>query len=508
MNKIAFRGFGLLLARSDTLQPERLRDLQSARHAGAEREQEMGGRAVGLSAARRFDSESRQTVQGAANFEKSTLTEVTNARASVGQVKLDPNKAPTDAAELEKFQQAQGQLSTALSRLLVVSENYPQLRATEAFQSLQAQLEGTENRISVERNNFNAAVQEYNTALGRFPTNMLNKMFGFQPRPFFTAQTGAEKAPAVNFNFGSSPRGHRSARHSPRDVVRSPGALTRATSELNSTDSMTVLPRLLIGVAIFGVATLGVAETMPSKPDRYFNDYAAVVDQATALQLNEQLAQFERETSTQLLVAIYRTMESESSVADYTQRIAKPGASGKKVATMARSFSFLSQSPDVYPNRLRPGRRAPGRDLFRHHAQRHRAVLQEDDYAADLKPALTAMMQAVRGEYKGTGRTHKEASANDSGGRMPIGVIIFLVIVFLSSCRTADDGDGAATAIADGVGLTSAVSAAVAAGRAGAVRAAAAALAGLAAAEELRRRRRRFELVDHANKRISRETRA
>ena len=95
------------------------------------------------------------TVSGAANFEKSTLTEVTAARASVGQVKLDPSNAPTDAAKLEEFQQAQGQLSTALSRLLVVTENYPQLRATEAFQNLQAQLEGTENRISVERNNFN-----------------------------------------------------------------------------------------------------------------------------------------------------------------------------------------------------------------------------------------------------------------------------------------------------------------------------------------------------------------
>jgi LemA protein len=145
------------------------------------------------------------TVSGAANFEKSTLTEVTNARASVGQVKLDPSRAPTDAAELEKFQQAQGQLSTALSRLLVVSENYPQLRATEAFQNLQAQLEGTENRISVERNNFNAAVQEYNTALGRFPTNMLNKMFGFQPRPFFNAAPGAEKAPEVKFDFNKPP---------------------------------------------------------------------------------------------------------------------------------------------------------------------------------------------------------------------------------------------------------------------------------------------------------------
>jgi LemA protein len=141
------------------------------------------------------------TVAGAANFEKSTLTEVTNARASVGQVKLDPSKAPTDAAELEKFQQAQGQLSTALSRLLVVSENYPQLKATEAFQNLQAQLEGTENRISVERNNFNTAVQEYNTTLERFPTNMLNKMFGFKPRPFFTAAAGADKAPEVKFDF-------------------------------------------------------------------------------------------------------------------------------------------------------------------------------------------------------------------------------------------------------------------------------------------------------------------
>ncbi|MEY2504419.1 MAG: LemA protein [Verrucomicrobiota bacterium] len=141
------------------------------------------------------------TVQGAANFEKSTLTEVTNARASVGQVKLDPTKAPTDAAELEKFQQAQGQLSTALSRLLVVSENYPELKATQAFQDLQRQLEGTENRISVERNNFNTAVQAYNTALATFPTNMLNKMFGFKERPFFTAAPGAEKAPEVKFDF-------------------------------------------------------------------------------------------------------------------------------------------------------------------------------------------------------------------------------------------------------------------------------------------------------------------
>src|SRR5438309_4057784 len=143
------------------------------------------------------------TVQGAANFEKSTLTEVTNARASVGQMTLDPNKAPTDAAKLQEFQQAQGQLSNALSRLLVVSERYPELRATENFQNLQAQLEGTENRISVERGNFNAAVQEYNTAVRTFPTNLFASMLGFQPRPFFQSQPGAEKTRTVNFYSGS-----------------------------------------------------------------------------------------------------------------------------------------------------------------------------------------------------------------------------------------------------------------------------------------------------------------
>src|SRR3954470_15132777 len=143
------------------------------------------------------------TVQGAANFEKSTLTEVTNARASVGRVQIDPNHAPTDAAKLQEFQAAQGQLSNALSRLLVVSERYPELRATQNFQNLQAQLEGTENRISVERGNFNTAVQEYNTAVQTFPTLIIAKCFGFQTRPFFTAQAGAERAPTVNFNFSS-----------------------------------------------------------------------------------------------------------------------------------------------------------------------------------------------------------------------------------------------------------------------------------------------------------------
>ena len=143
------------------------------------------------------------TVQGAANFEKSTLTDVTNARASVGRVQLDPSKAPTDAAQFQEFQAAQGNLSNALSRLLVVVERYPELKSNQNFLSLQAQLEGTENRISVERNKFNTVVQEYNTAVRRFPTNTIAGMFGFSTRPFFAAQQGAEKAPNVQFNFGS-----------------------------------------------------------------------------------------------------------------------------------------------------------------------------------------------------------------------------------------------------------------------------------------------------------------
>lgn len=141
------------------------------------------------------------TVSGAANFEKSTLTEVTQARASVGQVKLNPSSAPTDAAKLAEFDRAQGQLSSALSRLLVVSEQYPQLRATQNFQDLQAQLEGTENRISVERRNFNMAVQQYNTAIKSFPAVFYAGMFGFKERPYFAATPGAETPPKVQFDF-------------------------------------------------------------------------------------------------------------------------------------------------------------------------------------------------------------------------------------------------------------------------------------------------------------------
>jgi LemA protein len=141
------------------------------------------------------------TVSGAANFEKSTLTEITAARASVGQVKMDLNKAPADAAQLAEFEKAQGALTSALSRLLVVSENYPDLKATAGFRDLQAQLEGTENRISVERGRFNETVQAYNTAIKSFPEVLYAGMFGFTEKPYFAAIAGADKPPQVQFDF-------------------------------------------------------------------------------------------------------------------------------------------------------------------------------------------------------------------------------------------------------------------------------------------------------------------
>jgi len=143
------------------------------------------------------------TVKGAANFERSTLTEVTEARASVGRVQLPATGAPTDPQKFAEFERAQGQLSSALSRLLGVSERYPDLKATAAFRDLQAQLEGTENRIAVERGRFNEAVQAYNTAIKRFPAVLFAGMFGHTPRPYFTSTAGSETPPKVEFDFES-----------------------------------------------------------------------------------------------------------------------------------------------------------------------------------------------------------------------------------------------------------------------------------------------------------------
>jgi LemA protein len=143
-----------------------------------------------------------ETVKGAAAFEKETFTAVAEARSRAESAARDPARpAAGDAAAFEKYQKAQEQLGAALSRLLVVVERYPELRATQAFRDLQAQLEGTENRIAVERMRFNEAAQRFNTRRESFPTNLLAGFFGarFATKPYFRAAAGAEQAPKVHF---------------------------------------------------------------------------------------------------------------------------------------------------------------------------------------------------------------------------------------------------------------------------------------------------------------------
>ncbi|WP_207429691.1 LemA family protein [Pedobacter sp. SYSU D00535] len=137
------------------------------------------------------------TVKGAANFEKETLTQVIEARAKATSIQVDPNKLTPE--NIQKFQQAQGELSTALGRLMVVTENYPQLRANQNFLELQAQLEGTENRITVERQKFNEVTQQYNSKIRSFPNNLMAGIFGFERKGYFEAQAGAQNAPKVEF---------------------------------------------------------------------------------------------------------------------------------------------------------------------------------------------------------------------------------------------------------------------------------------------------------------------
>lgn len=137
------------------------------------------------------------TVKGYASHEKETLEGVVNARSKATQMTIDPSQLNEEA--IKQFQSTQGELSQALSRLMVVVERYPELKANENFRDLQAQLEGTENRISVERKRFNEEAQSYNTYIRRFPNNILSGMFGFTSKAYFAADAGAEKAPNVEF---------------------------------------------------------------------------------------------------------------------------------------------------------------------------------------------------------------------------------------------------------------------------------------------------------------------
>ncbi len=141
-----------------------------------------------------------KTVQGAADYEKGTLEAVIEARSKATSIQVDPNNLTEES--LAKFQAAQDQLSSALSRLMVVIERYPDLKANQNFLELQSELEGTENRIAVERNKFNETVNEYNTYIRRFPNNIVAGIFNFDKKGYFKAAAGAENAPEVEFDFG------------------------------------------------------------------------------------------------------------------------------------------------------------------------------------------------------------------------------------------------------------------------------------------------------------------
>ena len=137
------------------------------------------------------------TVKGVADFEKETLKEVVEARASATQMKVDASNLSPE--QIKAFQASQGQLTQALGKLLMVAEQYPQLKATQNFLELQSQLEGTENRISVERQKFNAVVQDYNAYIRKFPQVIYSGWFGFEKKGYFEAEAGADKAPEVSF---------------------------------------------------------------------------------------------------------------------------------------------------------------------------------------------------------------------------------------------------------------------------------------------------------------------
>lgn len=194
---------------------------------------------------------------------------------------------------------------------------------------------------------------------------------------------------------------------------------------------MTRLRFWIVALAIFAGAIAPLsAEILPSKPAGYFNDYANVVDPARALRLNEQLAQFERETSTQLLVAVYPTMQSESSVDDYTHRIAQTWGVGQKDRNNGAVLFVFVQNHQMF---IQTGYGLEGAlpdatcfDITRNVIAPH---FKQNDYTGGLEAGITAMMQAVKGEYKGTGKTRRESEGQKGAGQFPIGLIIFLVII-------------------------------------------------------------------------------
>jgi LemA protein len=170
------------------------------------------------------------TVEGQANFEKTTLTDIADARASISRVKLSANEVPDDRT-IQQWEQAQMRLGGALGRLMAVSENYPELKANQAFLALQAELAGTENRISVERGRFNEAAQDFNTKMKKFPTVLYAALMGFSPKGYFKSNPEAAEPPKVQFNMGKQP----AAAPAPAPAATAPAAAPAAPAPQTGT---------------------------------------------------------------------------------------------------------------------------------------------------------------------------------------------------------------------------------------------------------------------------------
>jgi uncharacterized membrane protein YgcG len=363
-----------------------------------------------------------QTVAGAANFEKSTLTDITEARASVGQVKIDPNHAPATQDELNRYAAAQSSLGGALSRLLVVTERYPDLKSDQNFLALQSQLEGTENRIAVARGDFNAAAQAYNTTVQRFPTNFVANFSGFTQRPYFQASEGAEKPPQVQFHF-------------------------------NSTNTA---PALLAAALLFvlGGVLRAQPHNLPPKPDRYIVDHAGVMDAGTLNAIDMQLDQFERETSNQLVVAIYPALPEDAELYDYCTYTARAWNVGQKGRDNGAVLFVFVQDRKMY---IAVGRGLEGSltDLLTQQIRDNiiAPYFRKGDYAGGIQAGVNAIIAVTKGEFKGTGRTVDDARQGASDGRqIPTWVVVLIFIIFLIFITRANVGGGGGPFIYTGGG--------------------------------------------------------
>ena len=265
------------------------------------------------------------TVKGFAQQEKDVLLGVTNARSKVGSIQATPELV-NDPGAFKKFQAAQGELSSALSRLLVVTENYPQLKSDQNFRDLQAQLEGTENRITVARNRYIKSVQEYNTTVVQFPSNLTAMMFGFKEKAQFTVENEKEISTRAESRFRQcAGAGARESRHSAEPAERVQQVIVMQQGSLRR-----AWPRalLLLGVALIAATSAFADVAIPPLKSRV-TDLTATLSSQQQATLEQTLAAFETRKGSQIAVLIVPTTQPET-VEQYAVRVEENWKLGRK----------------------------------------------------------------------------------------------------------------------------------------------------------------------------------